>query len=54
MPYDEIEVDLRSVKHVMKPMGSSDGLRVAFMIVDWFGACRVDLSLWDRDHTLIL
>ena len=26
MPRDEIEVDLRSVKHMVEPMGPSDGL----------------------------
>ena len=31
MPWDEIEVDLSSVKHVVEPSGSSGGLDVVVM-----------------------
>ena len=31
MPWDEIEVDLSSVKHVVEPSGSSGGLGVVVM-----------------------
>ena len=31
VPWVEIEVDLRSVKHMTKPMGPSDGLGMGIM-----------------------
>ena len=51
MPWDEIEVDLSSVKHVVEPSGPSGGLGVVVMtlmdrgsvldrftyVLEWFG-----------------
>ena len=40
MPWDEIEVDLSSVKHVVEPSGSSGGLGVVVMALMDRGGVR--------------